>query len=94
MERLQRSLLVFSFANLLILEYLCNIPGLTKLLRSGIGQEVDQRFLNDLYRFGRAIPVDSILVALSGMAIGVTFWALWGAVRLMRPLVDPRLRGR
>lgn len=87
-------LLSLSFANLLILEYLCNIPGLTKLLRSGIGQEVDQRFLNDLYRFGRAIPVDSILVALSGMAIGVTFWALWGAVRLMRPLVDPRLRGR
>lgn len=87
-------LLSLSFANLLILEYLCNIPGLTKVLRYGIGQEIDQRFLDDLYRFGRAIPVDSILVAFSGIAIGVTFWALWGAVRLMRPLVDPRLRGR
>lgn len=87
-------LLSLSFANLLILEYLCNIPGLTKLLRSGIGQEFDQRFMADLPRFGRAIPVDSVLVALSGLAIGLTFWALWGAVRLMRPLVDPRLRGR
>lgn len=87
-------LLSLSFANLLILEYLCNIPGLTRLLRYGIGQEVDQRFLADLYRYGRALPVDSILVAFSGMAIGVTFWALWGAVRVMRPLVDPRLRGR
>ncbi|HLO02693.1 MAG TPA: ABC transporter permease subunit [Symbiobacteriaceae bacterium] len=87
-------LLSLSFANLLILEYLCNIPGLTKLLRYGIGQEVDARFLADLYRYGRAIPIDSVLVALSGMAIGLTFWALWGVVRLLRPLVDPRLRGR
>jgi oligopeptide transport system permease protein len=86
-------LLSLSFANLLILEYLCNIPGLTKLLRIGIGQDVDAAYMADLYRYGRALPIDAIQVALSGMAIGLTFWALWGAVRLVRPLIDPRLRG-
>lgn len=86
-------LLSLSFANLLILEYLYNIPGLTKLLRMGIGQEVDPRYVNDLLWISRGIPVDAVQVALSGMAIGLTFWALWGLVRMLRPLADPRLRG-
>jgi ABC-type dipeptide/oligopeptide/nickel transport system permease component len=86
-------LLSLSFANLLILEYLCNIPGLTKLLRAGIGQEVDVALLNGVYRYGLPISVDALLVALSGAAIGLTFWALWAGVRLVRPFVDPRLRG-
>lgn len=86
-------LLSLSFANLLILEYLCNIPGLTKLLRAGIGQEIDQAILDQLYRRGISIPVNAVLVALSGAAIGLTFWALWAAIRLVRPWVDPRLQG-
>jgi ABC-type dipeptide/oligopeptide/nickel transport system permease component len=79
-------------SNLLIVEYLFNYPGLTTLLLDAIAGHATVRGTAAL---SAAVtqPEVGILVP-AGVALGLIFSVLYLAIRILRRVADPRLKGR
>lgn len=86
------SVIAVMFANLLVVEYLFNYPGLTPLLRNAVdltvGIGIQSQMLGRVREHG-----DMFVLFFSGIALGLVFACLYWVVMLLRQFADPRLKG-
>lgn len=82
--------LAVMFSNLLIVEYLFYLPGITLALKDAINPV--------LWLTGSPLqklpPLDTPVLVAAGVSLGLIFAALYLACAMLRRLVDPRLRER
>jgi peptide/nickel transport system permease protein len=82
--------LAVTFSNLLIVEALFHVPGITAVIKDAINPALS---LTADPRFKPPAPDVPVLVA-AGVALGLIFAILYMACSTLRALVDPRLKGR
>ncbi|MDF2631119.1 MAG: transporter permease protein [Symbiobacteriaceae bacterium] len=77
-----------TLSNLLIVEYMFNYPGLTRLLKEAVAPQAITAM------GGGRVPTDVPVLVVAGLSLGLIFTLFYILVRLARKFADPRLKGR
>jgi oligopeptide transport system permease protein len=77
-----------TLSNLLIVEYMFNYPGLTRLLKEAVAPQAITAV------GGGRVPTDVPVLVVAGLALGLIFTLFYLLVRTARRFADPRLKGR
>lgn len=77
-----------TLSNLLIVEYMFNYPGLTRLLKDAVAPQAITA------AGGGRVPTDVPVLVVAGLSLGLIFTLFYLLVRTARRIADPRLKGR
>jgi oligopeptide transport system permease protein len=77
-----------TLSNLLIVEYMFNYPGLTRLLKEAVAPQAVTAM------GGGRVPTDVPVLVVAGLSLGLIFTLFYLLIRMARRFADPRLKGR